>query len=416
MAAPTSVARVATALGRAAVQQEVFTGSAVAKAAGSAAAGMPVAASVARPRGGAARELSAAASSATVLKCVDVHTHVYLPRYMKMLRERTEVPRVINIEGDDRLIILPGEDEDLQTSSGRPVGGEYYDAARKLAYMDTHGIEASVLSLANPWLDFLDEHEGPDMARALNDDMQEQCEGSGGRFYGFGTLPTSSVDASCHELERIAAMEHMRGIILSTNGLGEGLDDPRLLPMFETVERLGLTIFLHPHYGVGTEHFGGFGHTLFLALGFTFETTTAVARLILAGVMDKTPELKLLLAHTGGTLPFLAGRLDSCVKHDPHMEGKLQHAPSEYLKRMYYDSIAYHEPTLACAQDFVGLDRLMFGTDHPFFPPPGVAPEGIDVVEWPSTVANQVVALGMGEDVANAVLRDNAIRLLNLNL
>ena len=73
---------------------------------------------------------------------------------------------------------------------------------------------------------------------------------------------------------------------------------------------LDLTIFLHPHYGVGNEHFGGHGHSLFLALGFTFETTAAVARLILSGALDELPNLKLLLAHGGGTLPFLAGRLD----------------------------------------------------------------------------------------------------------
>lgn len=326
------------------------------------------AAAVASAAPGAA-ELGTAADAP---RCVDVHTHVYLPRYMQMMRERSEVPRVVTVGGEDRLIILPGEDAELSTASGRPVGREYYDPAAKLSYMDANGIEAAVLSLANPWLDFLDAKEAPPMAALLNDDMEEQCQRSDGRFYGFGTLPTSSVEASCAELERIASMDRMRGIILSTHGLGEGLDDPRLVPIFETVERLGLTIFLHPHYGVGTEHFGGFGHALFLALGFTFETTVAVSRLILSGTMDKVPDLKLLLAHTGGTLPFLAGRLDSCYKHDPHLVGKLQHMPSDYLRRMYYDGISYHYPTLDCAAQMVGSDRIMFGTDHPFFPPPGV--------------------------------------------
>ena len=105
-----------------------------------------------------------------------------------------------------------------------------------------------------------------------------------------------------------------------------------MLPFFKTVEELGQVIFLHPHYGVGTEHFGGYGHALFLALGFTFETTTAVSRLICSGMLDSVPDLKLLLAHSGGTLPFLAGRLDSCVSGDPHLQGKLKHDPSVYLK------------------------------------------------------------------------------------
>lgn len=95
-------------------------------------------------------------------------------------------------------------------------------------------------------------------------------------------------------------------------------------------------MFLHPHAGVGVESFGtGYGHALFLALGFTFETTTAVSKLVLSGTMDKVPDLKLLLAHSGGTLPFLAGRLESCVKHDKALRGRLQHPVSHYLKRMW---------------------------------------------------------------------------------
>lgn len=364
---------------------------------------------------------------------------------MQMLRERREVPRVATIGGEDRLIILPDEDDDTSTSAGRPVGGEYFDTARKLQYMDTHNIGVSVLSLANPWLDFLSAAEAPDMAKLMNDDMQNECDKSGGRFYGFGVLPTADIDASCAELERIASMERMRGIIFSTHGLGRGLDDPRLLPVYQTVEKLGLTIFLHPHYGVGVEHFEGYGHALYLALGFTFETTTAISRLILSGLLDKVPDLKLLLAHTGGTLPFLAGRLDSCYKHDLHLAGTLEHLPSEYLQRMFYDGIAYHFPALDCAQQMVGTDRIMFGTDHPFFPPPGVVsraplscacrpainhvadplglpqpdtgdPTLMDRTPWISTVANQVVAEEGGEAVANAVLRDNALRLLNLEM
>lgn len=76
---------------------------------------------------------------------MDVHTHVYLPRYMQMLRDRTEVPRVVNVDNIDRVILLPGEDEEETTAIGRPIGGEYYEPQRKLDFMDTHNIEMSVL-------------------------------------------------------------------------------------------------------------------------------------------------------------------------------------------------------------------------------------------------------------------------------
>eukprot|EP01138_Halocafeteria_seosinensis_P005841 gb/GECG01005970.1/.p1 GENE.gb/GECG01005970.1/~~gb/GECG01005970.1/.p1 ORF type:complete len:393 (+),score=46.10 gb/GECG01005970.1/:1-1179(+) len=374
-----------------------------------------------------ARAMSTSAGSyGSSLYTVDVHTHVYLPRYMDILRNRGKVPRVETINNEDRLIILPGEDAEESTSKGRPIGSEYYDMDRKIAFMDAHGIDVSVLSLANPWLDFLGPEEAPDVAKQLNADLNDACERSHGRFYGFGVLPTTNVEASCQELERIAKSSKLRGIILSTQGLGSGLDDEKLLPIFQTIERLGLFVFLHPHYGVGNESFGsGYGHALFLALGFTFETTTAVARLICSGTLDKVPDLKLLLAHAGGTLPFLAGRLDSCVEGDAVLKGKLKKRPTEYLKNMYYDSISYHTPTLSAAQQFVGTDRLMFGTDHPFFPPPAesysstassdVKSHPMDSVEWPSTSKNIQVAEECKAEESSMILGENARRLLNLD-
>lgn len=82
---------------------------------------------------------------------VDVHTHMYLPKYMDILLKRTTVPRVIEAEGVNRLVILPGEDAESTTAIGRPIGREYYDVQAKLKYMDVHGIQKSVISLANPW-------------------------------------------------------------------------------------------------------------------------------------------------------------------------------------------------------------------------------------------------------------------------
>jgi predicted TIM-barrel fold metal-dependent hydrolase len=105
--------------------------------------------------------------------------------------------------------------------------------------------------------------------------------------------------------------------------------------MLQAIENKDLTIFLHPHYGVGNEHYMDAGHALFLALGFPFETTVAVSRLIVSGQLDKMPNLKLLVAHAGAALPGLIGRLDSCVFHDLAIANRLEHTPTEYLQRMY---------------------------------------------------------------------------------
>src|ERR1700704_3435580 len=130
---------------------------------------------------------------------IDVHTHVYLPRYVQVLRERGVVPRIVKRGGEERLIILPDEDKEATTAAGRPLGSEYYDPARKIAFMDRHGIAKSVLSLANPWLEPFDVEQAAPLARQLNEDMESWCQDSGGRFAGFGVLPMRD-PAGCVEV------------------------------------------------------------------------------------------------------------------------------------------------------------------------------------------------------------------------
>ncbi|RLN48072.1 hypothetical protein BBJ29_009739 [Phytophthora kernoviae] len=368
------------------------------------------------------------------LDSIDLHTHVYLPRYMDILRARKDVPFVRPANGSERLVILPAEQEQMESeqlqggpkiagiSAGRPIGGEYWDVENKLRYMDHHGIRTSVLSLANPWLDFLPLEEQTRQAALLNDDMEKLCQRSDGRLFAFGVVPQNSLTA-VNEVKRLASeLPHVRGVILSTAGLnGRGLDDPEMLEFYREMDRAGLTIFLHPHYGVGNEHYGKYGHALFLALGFTFETTVAVSQLVLSGLLDQVPDtLRLLLAHSGGTLPFLAGRLDSCVAHDAAIAERLQHAPSVYLQRFYYDAVAYHEPALQCLIDFVGADKIVFGTDHPFFPPPkdneekGEGKQDLSELDWMSTLANYEIMANMSVEVQSAMLRGNAKKMLGI--
>ena len=354
-------------------------------------------------------------------RSVDVHTHMYLPRYMEMLRERSAVPRVApgaTVDAPERLVILPGEDEEESTAAGRPIGAEYFDVSVKLRFMDRHGIAASVVSLANPWLDFLPAGEASRLASLLNDDLQEMCNASRGRLYGFGTVAAHDPAHAAREVERIAKeLPSLKGIVLGTSGAGRGLDDPSLGELYAACEAAGAMVFVHPHYGVGNEHFGDAGHSLFLALGFPFETTTAVARLIVSGTLDRHPALRLLLAHSGGTLPWLAGRLDSCVAHDLAIAHKLQSTPSAYLRRMYYDCTVYHEPAITGLLALVGPERVMYGTDNPFFPPMNPATGDFDPraeEDWPSTVKNYSILDGLTEDQRAGILRGNAERLLGI--
>eukprot|EP01038_Epipyxis_sp_PR26KG_P009329 gene9329-12571_t len=320
---------------------------------------------------------------------IDVHTHMYTPKYMEILSKRTKVPMVARINDKNRLIILPDEEKDTTTNRGRPIGREYWDISAKLQYMDTHNITHSVISLANPWLDFLYGEEAENVAKELNDELQNICSSSNGRIFGFAALPVRNQSACLKEIERLKQFPNIKGVILGTPGAGNGLDHENMRDILHAIEKNNYTIFLHPHYGVGNEHYYDSGHALFLALGFPFETTVSISRLIVSGTLDKLPNLKILVAHAGAALPSLIGRLDSCVAHDIAISNRLQHEPSTYLKRLYFDAISYGTPQLKSLIEQVGEDRIMFGTDNPFFPPLGVSEDDVITASWPST--NKVI-------------------------
>ncbi|KAK8219921.1 hypothetical protein M8818_000336 [Zalaria obscura] len=302
---------------------------------------------------------------------VDIHTHVYPPVFTSLLRSRNAVPYIYTDEhAGDRLVILPAEDT-ASTSRGRPIGPEYYDIKEKLAFMDAHGIDVSVISLANPWLDWLPAGEAAETARKVNDDVERMCAEHPGRLYGFGTLPLSAAaEEVVAEIRRLGGLKHMRGVIMGTSGLGKGLDDPALDPIYAALEETRQVVFLHPHYGLPTAVYGpratDYGHVLPLALGFPLETTIAVTRMLLSGVWDRFQKLDVLIAHSGGTLPFLAGRIESCIAHDAHLkhEDRLEGRRTVWdvlKKNVYLDAVIYADVGLKAAIDASGADRLMFG-------------------------------------------------------
>lgn len=153
---------------------------------------------------------------------------------------------------------------------------------------------------------------------------------------------------------------------MGTRPGGRHLDDPALEPFWELAAALRLPLFIHPHYTVGSDWMNGYGHALHLGLGFTFETTTAVARLILGGVLDRHPTLTLILAHGGGALPYLAGRLEACLGVDPQAARHLRRPFSAYLAQLYFDALVYQAASVTCALELAGPQHLLFGSDHPF--------------------------------------------------
>ena len=322
---------------------------------------------------------------------VDVHTHFYPPSYLSLLRTRKQVPYLLDTSdaGDPgaksppRLIILPSDDDPSipPAQRGRPIDAAYSSITEVINFMDCHSIRLSILSLANPWLDFLDPSEGLKWANLVNSELNSFHGLSNGRIYAFATLPLSAALPSiCEAIDNLRTLPNIKGIIMGTSGLGKGLDDTAMETVYQKISDSGLMIFLHPHYGLPASVFGenrNYGHVLPLALGFPLESTIAFTRMYLGEVFDRFPSLKVLIAHAGGTVPFLAGRINSCVEHERHYHdaaGKRIAGPKQSIQavlanNVWLDAVAYSATSMKAAVDLVGQDRLLFGTDHPFFPP-----------------------------------------------
>ena len=362
---------------------------------------------------------------------VDIHTHVYPATYLTLLRSRTQVPYLLDLpdkSAPPRLIILPSDDDPTLPAhqSGRPIDSLYSSIHQKLAFMKTHDITASVISLANPWLDFLSPEEGPQWAEKVNNELEDICSKAQNSLYAFATLPLSaSASRITGEIHRLSLLPHIRGIILGTTGLSQGLDDPALELIWSALESAKLLIFLHPHYGLPSSVYGPraseYGHVLPLSLGFPMETTIAFTRMWLSGVFDRHPALKVLIAHAGGTVPFLSGRINSCVQHERHFpenegggRGPKRRLSEVLRENVWLDAVVYSPAGVRAAVEMVGKDRVLFGTDHPFFPP---LEEGKE--EWMSVKTNvQAVkeALGDDEQSVKRGLGGNAIELLGLDV
>ncbi len=296
---------------------------------------------------------------------VDIHTHFYPRPYIERLKQQQGIPRVEERAGQEFFVIFSSEEasRDSRSSAGRPLNLSFSDIDVKLAWMRTHNIEHSIISLGNPWFDFLPVEEAHGFARQINDLFLELTQRYSTRLSCYAALPVQNLSAALAEVVRVADAG-ARGVILSTRPGGFRLDDRQLWPVYGELERRGLPVLIHPHYALGGEDLHGYNHGLPVVFGFPFETTVAVARLILCGALDTFPNLQFIAAHLGGTLPYLAGRLD--VWYASVGGTHIRQRPSEYLKSMYYDLLVYHAPAVACALMLVGPDRLLFGSDHPF--------------------------------------------------
>lgn len=294
---------------------------------------------------------------------IDAHSHFYPVGYLNFLKKQGKPPHLITRAGVERLVMYPDQSEGSKPKGAR-ITPDSYDVAAKIEYMEEYSVDRSILSLGNPWLDFCPADQGARLAAQINDDLAEICAQHPQHFWNLACLPASDVQASINELHRLAKRGATSGVLMSTHLNGYWVDEEAASPFWACVEELQFPIYLHPFHSPAGETVAAFDDMLRFSLAFPFETALAAARLILSGTMDRFPGVKIILAHAGGVLPALAGRLDAYTSSST--KEKLAKPVRQYLNNFYYDALTYSPEVLRMLISQVGCERLIFGTDHPY--------------------------------------------------
>jgi len=286
----------------------------------------------------------------------DLHNHYYPAAYFDKIRD------------------LPSEFSFDESPSGQTIikyrGARFFgvtppmtNVAQRLEDMDRVGIDVEVVSLSTPNVFFTDAEHQPEIARMTNDAYAELIAQHPARFKGFASIPMDDPDAALTELHRAIDELKLNGVILLSNIGGKPLTSPEYRSFFAEANRMKLCILLHPMLPANTEPFREY--VLGPIVGFMFDTTLAVARMCFDGMLRDFPDIRWIIAHLGGAVPYLMERMDNAWRDFPECRAKIDELPSAYLKRLYYDTVNFNPHMLTMARNIFGADHMVMGSDYP---------------------------------------------------
>jgi aminocarboxymuconate-semialdehyde decarboxylase len=323
---------------------------------------------------------------------IDFHNHFYPPEYLEaILSGPSNVKVTFDSEGNP-LVHYPGDYNIL-------VQG-HRDIAFRAGVLDRAGVSKQVLSFTTPGTHVETPERAIELARMVNDALARIVAERGDHFAALATLPMNAPEASVAELDRAFDTLGFRGAMLFSNINGVALSDRRFWPLYEYANQRNAVFYIHPSFPVGVEAMTEYWLTPLL--GFTFDTTLAAAKLVFSGVVERFPGIRWMLCHLGGTIPYLAERLDRGYFAFSECREHISRPPSEYLRRFYYDTVNFDPAALQLALSFAGADHLVAGSDYPH--------QIGSLKKMLSSIDN----LGMSDEQKSDILFGNAARLLGL--
>ena len=286
---------------------------------------------------------------------IDVHNHFYPPEYLDALRAGdTAVTVTVDAEGNP-CIHYPG-DYNVAVRGHR-------DIAYRQDVLIKEGVDTQIITLTTPGTHVESPDRAVRLARLVNDAFATVVRERGPRFASLATLPLCDPAASVAELTRAVTQLGMPGAMVFSNVNGVALADKRFEPLYAEANRLGAIIHIHPTDPVGVEAMTDYW--LMPLVGFLMDTTLAAAKLVFAGVPERYPNIKWVLGHLGGAIPYLAERLDRGWEAFPDCRADISRKPSEYLRQFYFDGVNFDPGAVRLCVDFAGASQVLAASDYP---------------------------------------------------
>lgn len=280
----------------------------------------------------------------------------------------------------------------------RPAGGGLVETQSRTQWMQANGVEAQYLAA---WLDIqgysLPKDKEASWVRLLNEHIVRAAKDGGGQFQGLAAVPLKDGALAARELEYAVTSLGMIGAMVASDPVGLDLADPAMEPLWEAAAALNVPVLLH---GATHSKWAQVGPSyLAFSLGRTLDTTILAAKLLLGGLLDRHPDLKLVLCHGGGFLPYQIGRLQDGYRRGSEKVVELERGgPEAYLPLLYYDTVTLNPHSLRLLLSLAGAEHIMLGSDYVWEPMSGPLMEAVK-------------ALQLNPQEFSCICYDNALRL-----
>lgn len=289
------------------------------------------------------------------MRKIDFHNHVYPPEYIEEI-ERGPSAYKVSYEADGNPVLHSPGDYNILVPGHRLI--DY----RKSILRKT-GLDMQVISFTAPGTLIETRERSVVLCKKVNDLFAEIQNKDGDSFAALGALPLNDPQASVIEIERAIVDLGLKGITLFSNVNGAPLSRECFWPIYEKANELHVVFFIHPTFPVGVEAMEDY--MLTPLVGFLADTTLAAASLVFAGVCERFPNIKWVLGHLGGAVPYMAERFDRGYEAFEQCRKHITRPPSKYLKTFYYDTVNFDVKALQLAVDFAGSEHLLAGSDYP---------------------------------------------------